>query len=305
MTLQSSTSLAPSTTEPGHTSPLASRDSPVVQHRKSRIPRFLTPPPKPNPKPYPKPSPKPTTLAPKPPPASLKLVKPPVQTFKLYPKTDVMSTPALRLQRVELAPRSVQTMPAPVVRQDAKPTPPKATSDLKPVMSSTPAKATGRKDTTRPERLTRVLSDARKVKRMITGVAPLDAAVDCSAAPEWKEGSPPANSTCVPRPHNLHITRRVGVDGVVIAWDPLEHDCVAGFQVLLGGRVVQHVRSAHRTKALVTALPLAGSFTVGLVAVAGDGRCSTPALVTQDRSRVYPGRTVALKPHRRAIPTAL
>lgn len=69
--------------------------------------------------------------------------------------------------------------------------------------------------------------------------------------------------------------------------------------------MVQHVRSPHRTKALVTSLPLAGSFTVGLVAVANDGRCSTPALVTQDRSRNYPGRTVAQKLHRRAVPTAL
>ena len=71
-----------------------------------------------------------------------------------------------------------------------------------------------------------------------TGVVPLDAAVDCALAPEWRERSPLGNSTeveatCVPRPHNLHITRRVGVDGVVIAWDPLEHDCVAGFQVSL------------------------------------------------------------------------
>ncbi|KAK4305379.1 hypothetical protein Pmani_022723 [Petrolisthes manimaculis] len=305
MILQSSTSLAPSTTKPGHVSPLASRVCSLVHHKKSRIPRFLTPPTTPSPIP----NPKPTTLAFKPRPASLKLIKPPVQTIKLIPpKTDGTSTPTHQPKRVEPAPQSVQTKPAPVVRQDAKPAPSKATSNLMPVMSSsTPAKATGRKDTTRPEVPTRVLTDARKVKRMITGVAPLDAAVNCSAAPEWKEGSPApqANSTCVPRPQNLHITRRVGVDGVVIAWDPLEHDCVAGFQVLLGGRVVQHVRSPHRTKALVTSLPLAGSITVGLVAVASDGRCSTPALVTQDRSRNYPGRTVAQKPLRRAVPTAL
>ncbi|KAK3856910.1 hypothetical protein Pcinc_036809 [Petrolisthes cinctipes] len=305
MILQSSTSLAPSTTKPGHISPLASRVCSMVHHKKSRIPRFLTPPTTPSPIP----NPKPTTLALKPRPASLKLIKPPVQTIKLIPpKTDGTSTPTHQPQRVEPAPQSVQTKLAPVVRQDAKPAPSKATSNLMPVMSSsTPAKATGRKDTTRPEVPTRVLTDARKVKRMITGVAPLDAAVNCSAAPEWKESSPApqANSTCVPRPQNLHITRRVGVDGVVIAWDPLEHDCVAGFQVLLGGRVVQHVRSPHRTKALVTSLPLAGSITVGLVAVASDGRCSTPALVTQDRSRNYPGRTVAQKPLRRAVPTAL
>ena len=58
-------------------------------------------------------------------------------------------------------------------------------------------------------------------------------------------------------------------------------------QVLVGGRVVQHVRSPHRTKALVTGLPLAGSFTVALVAMGTDGRGSTPAVVTQDRSRLY------------------
>ncbi|XP_045138186.1 protein lava lamp-like isoform X8 [Portunus trituberculatus] len=157
----------------------------------------------------------------------------------------------------------------------------------------------------------RFLSDARRIKRMVTGVVPLDAAVDCASAPEWRERSPLGNSseveaTCVPRPHNLHITRRVGVDGVVIAWDPLEHDCVAGFQVLVGGRVVQHVRSPHRTKALVTGLPLAGSFTIGLVAVADDGRCSTPVIVTQDRSRLYPCRNVtAGHTVRRSITTSL
>lgn len=65
----------------------------------------------------------------------------------------------------------------------------------------------------------------------------MDAAVDCSSAPEWRERSPistpsDVEATCVPRPQNLHITRRVGVDGVVIAWAPLDHDCVAGFQVM-------------------------------------------------------------------------
>ncbi|XP_042862246.1 myosin-9-like isoform X9 [Penaeus japonicus] len=144
-----------------------------------------------------------------------------------------------------------------------------------------------------------------------TGVAPLDAAVDCSSAPEWRSRSPistppDVEATCVPRPQNLHITRRVGVDGVVIAWAPLDHDCVAGFQVLVGGRVVQHVRSPHRTKALVTGLPLAGAFTIGLVTVAHDGRCSTPVIVTQDRSRVYPGRSAPSRPTlQRCVPTCL
>lgn len=74
----------------------------------------------------------------------------------------------------------------------------------------------------------------------------------------------------------------------------------------MGGRVVQHVRSPHRTKALVTGLPLAGAFTIGLVTVAHDGRCSTPVIVTQDRSRVYPGRSAPPRPTlQRCVPTCL
>jgi len=190
---------------------------------------------------------------------------------------------------------------------------------MKPLATSTPAKTTGRKDSIRRERSTRFVSDARKIKRMVTGIAPMDAAVVCASAPEWQErlqstsssptyskssGSYAIEATCVPRPTDLRITRRVGVDGVVIAWAPLEHDCVAGFQVLVGGRVVQHVRSPHRTKALVTSLPLAGTFTIGLVTIANDGRCSTPVLVTQDRSRIYAAKRPQ-KMLRRAVPTAL
>lgn len=295
MNFQSLISLAPSTPEPGHGKPVGPRDSSLLQHRKSRIPRILSP--------SPKPSTKPKPIESKPFPVILK--KPaPVQTSKLVPKTESKSTP--EQQRVEPATKSLQSQLMPDLRQALNSSPPIATAVLKPVMTSTtPAKATGIKDVTKPERPPRPISDARKVKRMITGVAPLDAVVDCSAAPDWTADPPTATPSCVPRPHNLHITRRVGVDGVVIAWDPLEHDCVAGFQVLVGGRVVQHVRSPHRTKALVTALPLAGSFTVGLVAVAGDGRCSAPALVTQDRTRVYPGRAAVQRPLRRAVPTAL
>ncbi|KAK7074727.1 hypothetical protein SK128_027128 [Halocaridina rubra] len=187
--------------------------------------------------------------------------------------------------------------------------PPQSSSELEALAKPSPV-ITARKDSTRRERPARILSDARKIKRMVIGVAPLDAAVDCASAPEWRSRSPLGSKsdvevTCVPRPQNLHITRRVGVDGVVIAWAPLEHDCVAGFQVLVGGRVVQHVRSPHRTKALVTGLPLAGSFTIGLVTVAEDGRCSTPVIVTQDRTRVYASRNSSARPLRRGVPTCL
>ncbi|XP_076028871.1 uncharacterized protein LOC143017827 isoform X3 [Oratosquilla oratoria] len=183
------------------------------------------------------------------------------------------------------------------------------------------------------------LSDSRKIRRMVTSSAPLDEAVDCEAAPEWRlaadasssvpsnqappeepprhSRSPPVTPTCVPKPRELRITRRVGVDGLLIAWAPLEHDCVAGFQVLVDGRLHQHVRSPHRTKALITGVSLATSFTVALVTLSTDGRCSTPVAITHDRSRVYPkrscrtaagiGSSAALPVTRReaALPTSL
>lgn len=299
VTLQSDVSLALSATElSGHVTCHGS--SSLAQRRKSRIPRYM-----PSSVPSAKPASKPVRMV-KPDVVPEQSVKPeaePVQFVKPAPSPAPASRPVSVHTRI--------AEPTPEPRREFKQTPAKPPPMLKPLATSTPAKPTGRKDSTRRERPGRFLSDARKVKRMVTGVAPLDAAVDCSSAPEWRERSPistpsDVEATCVPRPQNLHITRRVGVDGVVIAWAPLDHDCVAGFQVLVGGRVVQHVRSPHRTKALVTGLPLAGAFTIGLVTVAHDGRCSTPVIVTQDRSRVYPGRSAPPRPTlQRCVPTCL
>lgn len=105
-------------------------------------------------------------------------------------------------------------------------------------------------------------------------------------------------ASCIPKPSDLRVTRRVGLDGVVIAWSPLDHDCVAGFQVIVGGRVVQQVKSPDRTKAFINGLVMTSSVTIGLISVGIDGRCSKPAVVTCDRTSVYPLRTV-----RRPAPT--
>ncbi|XP_071547475.1 uncharacterized protein [Panulirus ornatus] len=313
VTLESDTLLAPSHNGLESSSHVTCQGSPssLAQRRKSRIPRYL-----PSSVPSAKKSALITKPEAKPVPVPTQMVKPslvPVQMAKPVPQAETQAnTLPVPEQKVEAVSEPLQMANlSPVPKQEVKSTPPKSTCVLKPVATSTPSKPVGRKDSTRKERPTRFLSDARKIKRMVTGVAPLDAAVDCASAPEWRERSPLGNisseveATCVPRPQGLHITRRVGVDGVVIAWAPLEHDCVAGFQVLVGGRVVQHVRSPHRTKALVTGLPLAGSFTIGLVTVATDGRCSTPVIVTQDRSRVYPGRSVVSRPLHRGTPTSL
>ncbi|KAK8731651.1 hypothetical protein OTU49_007407, partial [Cherax quadricarinatus] len=311
VTHKSDLSLAPSHNGLGSSSHVTFQGSPsLAQRRKSRIPRYL-----PSSVHSVKPAPKPMPEV-KPVPAHVQTLKLPVvcvQVAKPVPQTEplgkTISKSELLVEPVSVPWQTAKSAPVPF--QEVKSTPLNATCAIKPVATSTPAKPMGRKDSTRRDRPARFLSDARKIKRMVTDTTPLDAAVDCASAPEWRERSPLGSTsseieaTCVPRPQELHITRRVGVDGVVIAWAPLDHDCVAGFQVLVGGRVVQHVRSPHRTKALVTGLPLAGSFTIGLVTVASDGRCSTPVIVTQDRSRVYPGRSIVPRPLRRNTPTSL
>lgn len=143
------------------------------------------------------------------------------------------------------------------------------------------------------------------------------------ATPKWRPAgstssisSPNSSSqcrgdgtSCIPRPADLVVSRRVGVDGVVIAWSPLDHDCVSGFQVVVAGKVVQLVKSPHRTKALVTGLPMTSPCTIGLISVGIDGRCSKPAVVTCDRSSVYPNRrrpTATNAPCRKmSVPTCI
>ncbi|XP_018012551.1 uncharacterized protein LOC108669665 [Hyalella azteca] len=127
-----------------------------------------------------------------------------------------------------------------------------------------------------------------------------------SSPPKWRPAGststdPPAllsssckvdGSGCIPKPEDLRVTRHVGKDGVVIAWNPLDHDCVAGFQVVVGGQVVQFIKSPHRTKALITGLPISPTITIGLVSVGVDGRCSKPAVVACDRSQLSSRRIV-------------
>nr|XP_027210988.1 uncharacterized protein LOC113804323 [Penaeus vannamei] len=176
VTLQSDVSLALSATElSGHVTCHGS--SSLAQRRKSRIPRYM-----PSSVPSAKPASKPVRMV-KPDVVPEQSVKPeaePVQFVKPAPSPAPASRPVSVHTRI--------AEPTPEPRREFKQTPAKPPPMLKPLATSTPAKPTGRKDSTRRERPGRFLSDARKVKRMVTGVAPLDAAVDCSSAPEWRSG---------------------------------------------------------------------------------------------------------------------
>jgi len=57
-------------------------------------------------------------------------------------------------------------------------------------------------------------------------------------------------------PGDFRVTRRVGSDGLLVAWSTPEDDEVTGYLIYVAGRLVQRVRSASRTKALLHNLQL-------------------------------------------------
>ena len=98
-----------------------------------------------------------------------------------------------------------------------------------------------------------------------------------------------AEASCIPKPKDVRITKRFGSDGIVLAWNPPDHDChVVGFCVVVGGQVVQKQMNAkNRTKTILTGLPMTSPCNIGLMYIGSDGRTSKPTVVTCDRSAVY------------------
>jgi len=94
-----------------------------------------------------------------------------------------------------------------------------------------------------------------------------------------------ADAGVIPKPKDVRITKRVGSDGVVLAWSPPEADCVSGFCVVVGGQVLQkHANAKNRTKTVLTGLPMTSPCNIGLMYIGADGRTSKPAVVTCERS---------------------
>jgi len=105
-----------------------------------------------------------------------------------------------------------------------------------------------------------------------------------------------AEAAVIPKPKDVRITKRVGSDGVVLAWSPPEADCVSGFCVVVGGQVLQkHLNAKNRTKTVLTGLPMTSPCNIGLMYIGADGRTSKPAVVTCDRSAHYAPQCAALR----------
>jgi len=108
---------------------------------------------------------------------------------------------------------------------------------------------------------------------------------------EFRERSPIArpeiNLTLLP-PEEFRITRKVGSDGLLVAWKTPEDDEVTGYLIYVGGRVVQRVRSASRTKALLHGLVLENNLSIVLHATNTMDELSDPVEVVYTSGMVLP-----------------
>merc|ERR1719369_1046818 len=98
---------------------------------------------------------------------------------------------------------------------------------------------------------------------------------------------PEINLTLLP-PEDFRITRKVGSDGLLVAWKTPEDDEVTGYLIYVGGRVLQRVRSASRTKALLHGLVLEDNLSIVLHATNSQDELSDPVEVVYTSGMVLP-----------------
>merc|ERR1712130_992589 len=107
---------------------------------------------------------------------------------------------------------------------------------------------------------------------------------------EWRDRSPLTRTQVdedLSPPHQFRVTRRVGSDGLLVAWSPPGQDEVTGYQIFCGSHLLQRVRSASRTKALLHGLPLQEATTLAIHSAAGE-RLSPPVQVTYSPGMTLP-----------------
>lgn len=107
------------------------------------------------------------------------------------------------------------------------------------------------------------------------------------------------NLTLLP-PEHLQLLRRVGSDGLLVSWTPPEDDEVTGYlvryyntskatnvqtyiQIYVNSELIQKVRSASRTKALLHNLDVGTSFTIRLHSTGSNDEVSQEVTVDYDK----------------------
>jgi len=73
---------------------------------------------------------------------------------------------------------------------------------------------------------------------------------------------------------HLRVTRKVGQDGLVIAWLPSTDTRCVGYLICVNGQESQRVRSAQRTKAVLCGLDLTEDMEICIYSLCSDGLIS-------------------------------
>jgi len=81
-------------------------------------------------------------------------------------------------------------------------------------------------------------------------------------------------------PENFRLTRRVGSDGLLVAWTTPEDNEITGYQIYVEGGLVHRVRSSTRTKALIHNLDLQADMQIRIHSTASEGRISAPETIS-------------------------
>ncbi|XP_023340049.1 uncharacterized protein LOC111710219 [Eurytemora carolleeae] len=75
-------------------------------------------------------------------------------------------------------------------------------------------------------------------------------------------------------PVNFRLTRKVGSDGLLVAWSTPEDNEVTGFQIYIDDKLGHRVRSSSRTKALLHGLDLQNSINLRIHSTGIDNKLS-------------------------------
>ncbi|XP_065579015.1 golgin subfamily B member 1-like isoform X2 [Artemia franciscana] len=79
-------------------------------------------------------------------------------------------------------------------------------------------------------------------------------------------------------PSDFKVTRRVGDDGLVVAWiPPPDFDAICGYIICANGEEIQRVRSADRTKAVLYNLPTGSDVNLTIQSITKEGSFSKSA----------------------------
>lgn len=103
---------------------------------------------------------------------------------------------------------------------------------------------------------------------------PADSLPKVVAKPNATKAKLPEEDPLLSPASDLRVTRKVGQDGLVVAWLPSTDTRCVGYLICVNGQESQRVRSAQRTKAVLCGLNLAEEMEICIYSLSAEGLIS-------------------------------